>query len=332
MRPLVLLSILLFVGNVALGYQLLKLRADNTHSAPSTDISEEIRSESSTAQGFLSPASPAESTVEDASASASESLRAENDALKKENADLKHELSVYNARRQRPRVAPPNQRAEIPADPLIRMLDDDATADLALDWIRADQSRRFGSLIALAELAPDSKTQLLQLLTDRYATRSDIGQFGPDALPSEEQQAIENEYRSQLSSLVGEEMTELFLKAETKPLSFARIQEFDTVLRFDGEALTREQYLPLWNLLSSTIQVGVSIRDQASLAAVTERSIANNLSILPEAQRLLTPTQYASFEQRIQSDIAQMRVRQHLVQQQLQQRTQPPDPPSSATP
>lgn len=321
MRPLVLVSTLLLAGNITLGYLLLTSRSDPNHHAEPTVADAEL-SETSPARDASATATPEEPSVETGQNRELDSLQAKNDALLNEIGDLKHELSVYNAHRQRPSAAPANQSAELPAGPLIQMLGDEATADLALEWIRADQSRRFASLIGLAELQPESKDKLLQLLTERYATRSDIGQFGADALPSDEQQGLENDYRSQLSSLVGDEMTELFLKAETKPLSFARIQEIDTQLRFDGGALTREQYLPLWNLLSSTIQVGVSVRDAASLAAVTERAIANNLSILPEAQQVLTPTQYASFEQRIHSDITQMRVREHLMQQRYLQSAQ----------
>lgn len=250
-----------------------------------------------------SVAEPPPSVEEASYLAAMESLEEENRALQKEVDDLKNELSVYNARRQRPRAANVRTRPTRFGDPMIAMLEDEATAELGLDWIRTDQSRRFASLIALCELSAERKEELIVLLTDRYAHRSDLNQFGTDALPEEELQDIEASYQNELRSLVGDSMAELFLKAETKPLSFARIQEIDTHMRFGDEPLTQEQYLPIWNLLSNTIQVGERMSDESSVVAVTERSISNNLSMLTEAEAILTPSQYVVFEERILSDI-----------------------------
>ncbi|MBD5780868.1 hypothetical protein IEN85_15320 [Pelagicoccus sp. NFK12] len=254
------------------------------------------------------------------SSSEYEILKEENLALQKEVAELKNELSVYNARRQRPRASQAGSGLTHPGDPMLAMLHDESTVDLALDWIRADQSRRFASLIALSEVGPLEKERLVELLTARYANRADLNQLGLEALPEEERRDIEASYQQELRSLVGDSMAELFLKAETKPLSFARIQEIDTLMRFGNQPLTQEQYLPIWNLLSNTIQVGVRMNDAASVIEVTERSINNNIEMLDEAEALLEPAQFAIFEERILADITQTRVRQHMMLQSFEQR------------
>ncbi|MDQ8188286.1 hypothetical protein [Pelagicoccus sp. SDUM812002] len=87
---------------------------------------------------------------------------------------------------------------------MFEMLDNEATSDLALDWIRADQSRRFASRIALSGLDPERKEMFVELLGDRYAHRSNLNKFGADVLPEQERQGIETSYRAELSSLVGD--------------------------------------------------------------------------------------------------------------------------------
>lgn len=318
MRPTTLVIALLAAGNLGLGILLLRPPTPQAQDPASGAVADSEATIDSTATAVAQ--NPTVASAESAQSAELEALRTENAKRAQEIEDLKNELSVYNARRQRPSSAPQRSFQAVPAGPLMSMLNDDSTVDLALDWIRADQSQRFASLIALADLGPEEKSRLLQLLTDRYAHRSDLNHLGIDALPPEELREMEAEYRRKLESAVGEPMAEMFLKAETKPLSFARIQELDTLLRFEGEPLAQDQYLPLWNLLSSTIQVGVRFNDAESVAAVTERGVSNNLGILPEAQRLLSPTQFAAFQERIQADITNLRVRERIMLQRFEER------------
>lgn len=303
---------LLLAGNILLGLQLITRPAGSPFDSSDLPAPSAASLEAATQPDPAAAPNPADAK-----------LAEENAALRQEINDLKAELSAYNARRTRPKTTSPNASARpLPADPLFRMLENEETAGLALDWIEADQSKRFASLIALTRLNPAEKADLLKLLTDRYANRADIDRIGSDALPPEERVAFESEYQRRLQNIVGEDMAALFLKAETKPLSFARIQEIDTRLRYDAEPLSPEQYLPIWNLLSSTIQVGVSTGTPDSAASFAATAIENNLGILAEAQRILSPTQYQAFEARIQEDITQIRVRDHFMQENFRRRAE----------
>lgn len=244
------------------------------------------------------PAPPAQSELA--------TLRSQNGELHNLVRDLQAEVSILNARRMpAPKAAVDPTSLSQPAQRLlVAMLGNKETAGLALDWIKADQAPRYASLLALANLDDAQREQLRTLLANRYATRLELAAADAESLSAAQQQQVDGNLRGQIEQLVGSDIAGLFDKADGKPISFDGIQRLDTRLRFEAQPLTREQYLPLWNLMSSQVFY-TSPGDTPQ--TILQRRIDGANAISEGARSILTPSQLKVLDAQLHDNLAPAR-------------------------
>lgn len=251
-------------------------------------------------------------------------LQAENERLTAEIGNLKSEVSYLNARRTpAPSVTQGGQgMPQVSQRILSGLLGKPETVGLAMDWIKADQSRRFASLIALAGLEPAREAELRDLLAERYASRLDVAAAGVAGVAVDQRQQMDADFRARLEGLVGADVAALFEKAEGKPVSFERMQRLEDRLRYDAQPLTREQYLPLWNLISSQVAWVTAPRTEADLQKLLNHRIDASATIAVEAEKLLDANQLRVLRALLQDDVALARVQTYAAVQALRARVE----------
>jgi len=181
------------------------------------------------------------------------------------------------------------------------------TSGMAMDWIKADLTPCYASLLALFD--PEKREALRDLLAERFAERTAVAAFGDNPAGATSARDFEAEFKGKLDALVGPADAELFLRTELKPLSWDRIQRLDDRLRYEAAPLNKEQFTTLWPILSSEISYGAAPSDEASGAALLQRKTEGNQRILDQAGQLgLSTAQIGSLSRLLTDDLATLRV------------------------
>lgn len=258
-------------------------------------------------------------------------MRRENARLQQLVRDLQSEVSILNARRMPAPSMNPDRPSlpQLPQQLLVSLLGNPETVGMAMDWIKADQAQRYASLIALTNLDEDARGELRDILAERYATRLDMAAVGLESVTSEQRLQLDGEFRTRLENLVGSGMTAMLEKAEGKPISFARMQRLDEQFRYEATALTADQYLPLWNLVSAEVQYASG---PVAPEALMQRRIDSTEHIIDGAREFLAPDQLAVLASTFDRDIAMARVQTYSMLQAMRQREQAQREESGSSP
>jgi hypothetical protein len=265
------------------------------------------------------PTAAAEAARPDPAATDLARVREDNRRLDALVRELRDEISVLQAGRSPGPGAlrgAGNPPLPVPRAILDELLGRPETVKLAMDWIRADITPRYASLIALqTQLNDDQREQLLSLLAERYASRMDLAAVGNGSLTPD--------YHAKLVQLVGDDSAALFEKSEVKPVSWDRMQRLDERLRYEATPLNQQQYTALWPILSEAVFYYHAPATSTEAEALIQQRIDGNQKALAQAASQLNPAQMKTLSRLLDDDLATWRVQLYTMTNLQQTRPMP---------
>jgi hypothetical protein len=176
------------------------------------------------------------------------------------------------------------------------------------DHKKIELSGRYKLLISKLGVSGDRLASVLNLLLEWNDKTAAIpaGETAADLRPK----ALEA-FRIGLASFLDGERVQLAVTALSEPVAWAKMENIDERLRFEGESLEDRQMLPLVKLISAEIQAYPMPTDAAAVERGVQMKKQSNERIVAQAATWLADRQVRLLAEYLKDDLAVQRVMLH---------------------